>query len=147
MRRVWSCLAVIGCVAGCSNSSSNNNNPTEDGGAGTAFVGTWACTAPGQTPSSWTFVILENTDGTLAVMGGSGGDAGTCTASADNGEWEVTGTTATPGTITCTQTGGGTTTVSPITLAVSGDTLTFSETVTLPSDAGLIVTATCTKSP
>src|SRR5271170_6048356 len=112
MRRVWSCLAVIGCIAGCSNSSSDSN-PTEDGGAGAAFVGTWACTAPGQTPSTWSFVILENSDGTLAVMGGSGGDAGSCTASADMGEWEVTGTTATPGTITCTQP-AGTTTVSPI---------------------------------
>ena len=135
---------MIGCVAGCSNSSTESNT-TEDGGAGAAFVGTWACTAPGQTPSSWTFVIAENTDGTLAVMGGSGGDAGSCTAT-DMGEWEVTGTTATPGTITCIQAGVGTTTVNPITLKLSGNTLTFNETVALPGDAGLTVTATCTKS-
>jgi hypothetical protein len=143
MRTVWSCLAVIACVAGCSNSDSVL--VTEDGGAGAAWVGTWTCKEAGSTPATWTWKILENANGTLAVAGGPGGDSGTCN-STNFGVWEIAGTTATPGTVTCTQ-GDTTTTVSPITITLSGSTLTFSETVTSSADdAGTTITATCTKS-
>jgi hypothetical protein len=141
MRRVWSCLAVIACVAGCSNS--NSVLVTEDGGAGAAWVGTWACKEAGSTPATWTWDIVENATGTLVVTGGPGGDSGTCN-STNFGVWEITGSTATVGTVTCTQ-GDTTTTASP-TITLSGNTLTFSETVTSGADdAGTTITASCTR--